>query len=68
LTVRKEVTMAKNILVYEEVKHSDYLVEVLNTDTGRYEWTELPENITVTTTINDRDIQEGMKNATPVQM
>ena len=56
------------MILYKEVKHSDYLYEELNTDTGRYEWVQLPDNITITEQIDTRDLIQGIKNTTPVQM
>lgn len=57
----------KNILLLQEVKHEQFIVTDYN-EYGEQIETTLPENITVFTEIDERDLQLGMQNAYAVQM
>lgn len=54
--------MAKNYALLIEQKNSEFVVLDYN-EYGEEIETTLPDNIKVYTEINDKDLQEGMRNA-----
>ena len=55
------------LLLLHEVKHEQFFVTDYN-QYGEEIETTLPEGVTVYTTVDDKDIQEGMRNTYALQM